>query len=273
MNKSIIIFFVCSMVLSYPCSLFAQGRIIRPSKQQTQHTEQTQQAEQTQTAVPKQESSKRAETPKHVIKQQVNRDEYGICQDQIVDLGLSVKWAGWNIGASSPEQEGTLFGWGDPTGKETSTDESKYPKKEPPMNICGDTHYDMATANWGIPWRLPTKKEFDELIKECRWEGIIYKGIKGNRIIGPNGNAVFFPVTTHRTPIWDPQNQSFSSNGVVESSDNMGYYYLGEIDVRMKTDDWTNLAFVGCSFYGSDSGSILSYPRSCGYAVRAVYAQ
>ena len=202
-----------------------------------------------------------------------NWDEYGICQDQIMDLGLSVKWAGWNVGASSPEQEGTLFGWGDPTGKETSTDESKYPKKEPPMNICGDTHYDMATVNWGMPWRLPTKKEFDELIKECRWEGIIYKGIKGNRIIGPNGNAVFFPVTTHRTPIWDPQNQSFSSNGVVVSSDNMGYYYLGEIDVRMKTDDWTNLAFVGSSFYGSESGSILSYPRSCGYAVRAVYAQ
>ena len=264
MNKSIIICLIYSMALSMPYALFAQGRIVRPSKRQT---------EQAQTVVPKQESSQKVSMSKELLAQKFHWDEYGICQDQIVDLGLSVKWAGWNVGASSPEQEGTLFGWGDPTGKETSTDESKYPTKEPPMSISGDTRYDMATVNWGIPWRLPTKSEFDELIKECRWEGIIYKGIKGNKIIGPNGNAVFFPVTAHRLPIWDSQSQSFPPNGVVESSDNMGYYYLGEIDVRMKTDDWTNLAFVGYSSYGSESGVIHSRPRSCGYAVRAVYAQ
>ena len=35
---------------------------------------------------------------------------------QPIDLGLSVKWASWNVGASSPEDYGGLYGWADPTG-------------------------------------------------------------------------------------------------------------------------------------------------------------
>lgn len=34
-----------------------------------------------------------------------------------VDLGLSVKWAAYNVGASSPEEYGGLYGWADPTGE------------------------------------------------------------------------------------------------------------------------------------------------------------
>lgn len=37
-------------------------------------------------------------------------------EDQAVDLGLSVKWAAWNVGASTPEGQGGLYGWADPTG-------------------------------------------------------------------------------------------------------------------------------------------------------------
>ena len=33
-----------------------------------------------------------------------------------VDLGLSVKWSNWNVGASSVEEYGGLYTWGDPTG-------------------------------------------------------------------------------------------------------------------------------------------------------------
>lgn len=41
-----------------------------------------------------------------------------------VDLGLSVKWAAYNVGASSPEEYGGLYGWADPTGEKKATNSS-----------------------------------------------------------------------------------------------------------------------------------------------------
>lgn len=43
---------------------------------------------------------------------------------QAVDLGLSVKWANLNIGATSPEQYGTYFAWGEVDGAKMASDES-----------------------------------------------------------------------------------------------------------------------------------------------------
>lgn len=54
-----------------------------------------------------------------------------------VDLGLSVKWASFNVGASKPEEYGGLYGWGDVTGRKTSTDNDQYPTANPPKNISG----------------------------------------------------------------------------------------------------------------------------------------
>ena len=44
--------------------------------------------------------------------------EAGISLKQEVDLGLSVKWAGWNVGASSPEEYGGYYAWGEIEEKE-----------------------------------------------------------------------------------------------------------------------------------------------------------
>lgn len=43
-----------------------------------------------------------------------------------VDLGLSVKWAEWNMGASSVTDRGGYYGWGDPTGELYSNSSSDY---------------------------------------------------------------------------------------------------------------------------------------------------
>ena len=51
---------------------------------------------------------------------------------QPIDLGLSVKWASWNVGASSPEDYGGLYGWADPTGNNTSTNNTDYPNNNHP---------------------------------------------------------------------------------------------------------------------------------------------
>lgn len=123
-----------------------------------------------------------------------------------VDLGLSVKWAAWNVGASAPEEPGGLYGWGDSTGTNTTTDvwywdyenepfenqrwiSPLYGGPYPPANICG-TDLDIAHVQWGGTWRLPTREEHRELTMDCKWEFITNNGSKGVRITGPNGNSI-----------------------------------------------------------------------------------
>lgn len=203
-----------------------------------------------------------------------NWDSCGICQDSIIDLGLSVKWAGWNIGASTPEQEGTLFGWGDPTGKETSIYSSKYPVKDPPMSICGDRRYDMAMANWGWPWRLPSRNELEELSSKCTWEYISYKGVNGFKLTGPNGNTLFLPITSYRTTVWDNDKKGYKEKMEIHRG-TTAHYYSGELNSNGgQWEPWDCRPYVLCGLTNQahgyvDGGGL----RSTGYPVRAVYAK
>lgn len=117
---------------------------------------------------------------------------------EAVDLGLSVKWASFNIGATSPQGYGKLFGWGDPTGNLTSEILDEYPSANPPASICG-TEYDIATMNWGNDWRMPTQSEFEELASECDWEWSETEGIYGMKVTGQTGNSIFLPAAASRT--------------------------------------------------------------------------
>jgi hypothetical protein len=154
---------------------------------------------------------------RHTIGQQLTESEK-VSQQKIVDLGLSVKWAGWNIGANSPEEEGIHCGWGDPTGMDQTGKEYKKWKKEvvdsktnkwispsyggsnPPANICGTT-LDIAKQLWGHGWRLPSIKEFKELREKCKWKFVTYKGTEGFLITGPNGNYIFLKAMKY-TGYW-----------------------------------------------------------------------
>ncbi|MBQ9077839.1 MAG: DUF1566 domain-containing protein [Muribaculaceae bacterium] len=141
--------------------------------------------------------------------EQNNIDQYGICLDQEVDLGLSVKWAAWNVGATSPDGYGDYYAWGEVDGKKNySTGSYKYynaGKYEVIGNLSSSVH-DAATFRWGGNWRIPSRDEFDELINKCTWEWFIYKGVNGYKVTGPNGNSIFLPAagykhgTTHDNP-------------------------------------------------------------------------
>ena len=111
-----------------------------------------------------------------------------------VDLGLSVKWATCNVGASSPEDNGDYFAWG-----ETSTKSSYGPRNSKTFgkssynyDIGGDASLDAARANWGGTWRLPTKAEVQELKDKCTWEWTT-QGKKGCKVTGPSGRFIFLP--------------------------------------------------------------------------------
>lgn len=116
---------------------------------------------------------------------------------EAVDLGLSVKWASWNVGASAPEEFGGRYGWADPTGEKQTTEFDDYPGATPPENICG-TEYDIARAQWGDGWRLPSQAEFQELVDNCTWEWTEVNGVTGRRATAANGNSVFFPAAASR---------------------------------------------------------------------------
>ena len=126
-----------------------------------------------------------------------------------IDLGLSVKWATCNIGANSPEEYGNYYGWGDVTGQNvTRGTENAYendyefpPRKTTdslPSSITNGP-FDMAKANWGNKWRLPTKIEAEELLSKCKISRAVK--INGNycfKITGPNGNYIYLPLADLR---------------------------------------------------------------------------
>lgn len=101
-----------------------------------------------------------------------------------VDLGLSVKWATSNIGATSPEDFGAYYAWGE-TQEKSSYSWSNYSYGSSPLNCVNigsdikGTKYDAAFVNWGANWRMPNEKEMGELISKCTFSESSKNGVKG----------------------------------------------------------------------------------------------
>lgn len=121
---------------------------------------------------------------------------------EYVDLGLSVKWATCNVGATKPEEYGDYFAWGDTVpyyeagyaqenpqahwknGKTAGYNWSTYKwcngSETTMTKYCNDSDYgyngftddkttfdpedDVAHVMWGDSWRMPTKGDIDELV-------------------------------------------------------------------------------------------------------------
>lgn len=119
----------------------------------------------------------------------------GLC----IDLGLSVKWAGWNVGASKPEEYGGYYAWGETEEKESylKSNYAYYDSQSASYVDIGQeisgTEYDVAAVKWGYGWRMPTSVEIQELIDNCEWRGAVYNGVIGSFITAPNGNKLFVP--------------------------------------------------------------------------------
>ena len=119
---------------------------------------------------------------------------------EYVDLGLpsGLKWATCNVGASSQEEYGDYFAWGEIETKSKNRESNSETDGKSMSDISGNSTYDVARAKWGGSWRLPTKKEMQELIKECKWEWVKINGKKGYKVTGPNGNSIFLPAAGYR---------------------------------------------------------------------------
>ena len=116
-----------------------------------------------------------------------------------VDLGLSVKWATCNVGASSPTGYGNYYAWGETSPKNDYSSSTCKTWERSMSDIRGNSSYDAARANWGGSWRLPTKSEYDELVNNCTRQWTTQNGVKGMRFTSKkNGNSVFFPAAGWR---------------------------------------------------------------------------
>lgn len=134
-----------------------------------------------------------------------------------INLGLSVKWASFNLGATTSSEQGGLYLWGDVANS------GMVPYYEAPNinNICG-TKYDIVRATWGGSWRLPSRAEQTELVTQCTWTRTIVNGVEGMKVTGRNGNSIFLPPTGYGLPQSGPIGQT-----QIVDVDN-GYYWVGE---------------------------------------------
>ena len=130
---------------------------------------------------------------------------------EAVDLGLSVKWANMNVGATKDSGFGSYFAWGEVKPKQFyswgtyvwSKGDTQYPLKYTTTDrktqlVPSD---DAACANWGGEWRMPTVEEFEELtdLTKCDWEWITKDGVNGYKVTGKKtGKSIFLPITGFR---------------------------------------------------------------------------
>ena len=133
-----------------------------------------------------------------------------------VDLGLpsGVKWATCNVGATTPEDYGGYYAWGE-TEEKSDYNWSTYKwckgSDTTVTKYCTDSSYgtvdnktvldpedDVAHVKWGGSWRMPTLEEQKELGTKCTWKWTELNGVNGYRVTGPNGNSIFLPAAGFR---------------------------------------------------------------------------
>ena len=172
-----------------------------------------------------------------------------------IDMGVSVKWASFNLGATEEAGRGFLVGWGDNTAVNESENLNFYPKKTPPATII-ETEYDLAQLMWGGDWRLPTDAEFQELIDACEWAWD--EDRQGFLATATNGNTLFFPATGYRL-----------GHSLVEEETLNGYYWTG----FLSKDSRQALAAKIFESGGEDTASLLAMDRYLGLAIRPVQGE
>ncbi len=189
-----------------------------------------------------------------------------------VDLGLSVLWAKWNVGATSPEESGGYYAWGETEEKENysmkyyqhayftgyyyENGEPIYSSKFIGLDIR-NTKYDVAHVKWGNGARLPSEAEVDELASKCTYKLGYYNGVKGIYVTGPSGNSTFLPMAGR-----------IYSDNVVEDYGADGRYWTG----TDSTDSLGSPTFL--AFDDEDpepySGSSSADLSNSGFSVRPV---
>lgn len=157
------------------------------------------------------------------------KDLKSIDGHRCVDLGLpsGLKWATMNVGAKDVNDYGIPFAWGEtsPTVKYISSNCKAYGKSSSSLKTSGvidangnlTADYDAATQNWGKNWRMPTVKEFEELLDYCTWTWTEINMVSGYIVENKSDNSkwIFLPAGGSRSEV---KNEHVGSYGYYWSS-------------------------------------------------------
>lgn len=192
--------------------------------------------------------------------------------DKMVDLGLSVMWAAWNVGATEPSDYGNFYAYGEIEPKEEYTFEN-YTYRDPDYeegqfyeqweayyklgSTFTGTNYDVAHVKWGEQWRIPTREEWKELINNTTWTWTAIGDVVGCRATSKlNGNSIFFPAAGNMVD-------------ADHTHDQLGCFYWtsSEYDGEPSEECRNYRANMDATYRGADG---YDYPE-VGFSVRAVY--
>lgn len=194
-----------------------------------------------------------------------------------VDMGLSVKWSSFNLGATKPEEYGDYYAWGETVPKREYT-WGTYKwcngSEDTLTKYCTDSSYgydgfidgktfldledDAAHVALGGKWRMPTKAEFEELGDNSSISWAVENGINGYRFTSNmTGNSIFLPAA----------GAYYFDYGLV-SSGISGFYWASSISESSPYNAW------GMGFNSSLMHNVIYADyRSCGISIRPVYAE
>ena len=177
-----------------------------------------------------------------------------------VDLGLpsGTLWATCNVGATSPEQAGLYFAFGETTGYSAEQVKKGVRKFDTASYTAAKIFYeltledDAAHSHMGGKWKIPTEYEWQELIDNCdvSWtDDYNGTGVKGRIFTSKvNGNSVFLPAA--------------------------GYcYYWSVLDVGSDGSYWSATCLSSCAWglgFGSEDQCLGRNSMYYGYSVRGV---
>jgi hypothetical protein len=186
-----------------------------------------------------------------------------------VNLGLPSgnRWATKNVGASTPEDHGEYFAWGEIKSKnEYSWSNYVYccnaNLKLLSKYNCdqGDGVVDNLTtlqksddvANQITGGVMPTKIDWSELLEKCTWTWITLNSVQGYKVVGPNGNLIFLPVT------------GYKKDKSISNTNNAGCYWSSSLYEVYAEKAWS-------LYFTSSNAGCDTRERNLGYCVRPVY--
>ena len=182
---------------------------------------------------------------------------YAIWQDnanghEYVDLGLSVKWALCNVGASSSIERGDYYAWGE-TATKSDYSYSTYEQTWKATDIYSSE--DVAIKVMGGKWRMPTKTEMEELRDNCTWTWTVaVNGEEGYLVTSKkNGYSIFLPAVGRKI---DTNTTEYGERG---------YYYSST-----SPQDVYNRGCGYALIFDNTSQTVAYVSGSQGFSVRAV---
>lgn len=171
---------------------------------------------------------------------------------EYVDLGLSVKWALCNVGASSSIARGDYYAWGE-TATKSDYSYSTYEQTWKATNIYSSE--DVAIKVMGGKWRMPTKTEMEELRDNCTWTWTVaVNGEEGYLVTSKkNGYSIFLPAVGRKI---DTNTTEYGERG---------YYYSST-----SPQDVYNRGCGYALIFDNTSQTVAYVSGSQGFSVRAV---